>query len=75
MDTQKIYSARELYKILEYDDPDGNCSGKREIMRRCKNAGLIVECIETPRGLPNQYVIIEDNFHIEGETWVDAYCH
>lgn len=75
MNEQKTYTSKELNEILEYNDPIGNCSGKRELMRRCKNAGLIIECIETPRGLPNQYIIVEDNFHIEGEKWVDAFCH
>lgn len=32
-----------------------------------------IKALDTARGLPNQYIIIEDNFHLEGEEWADCY--
>lgn len=70
----KTYSSQELNTIIGYVDESGQNSDKKTILSRCKNAGLIVKDIPTKRGLPNKFVIIEDNFHKEGEIWVDCYC-
>lgn len=32
-----------------------------------------IKALDTARGLPNQYIVIEDNFHLEGEEWADCY--
>lgn len=76
MDT-KIYSAKELNALMGYDLSNLNTrnSSKAEILRRCKNAGIIVEALPTKRGLPNQYVIIENNLNLPGEEWVDCYFY
>ena len=70
---QKIYSSKELNEIIGYVDKSGHNSSKEQLMTRCKNAGLIIEAIDTPLGLPNKYIIIENNFHLEGEEWIDCY--
>lgn len=74
MSNQTIYSSKDLNEILGYTDISGRNSTKAAILTRCKNAGLIVQALETKRGLSNQYVIIEDNFHLDGEEWRDCYC-
>ena len=71
----KIYSAQELNAIIGYIDKSGTNSSKKDILTRCNNAGLKVEALDTPRGKPNQYIIIEDNFHLPGEVWVNCYCN
>ena len=45
------------------------------MLTRCCNAGLKVQALDTPRGAANKYIIIEDNFHLEGEEWIDCYAH
>lgn len=70
----KEYSSQELNKMIGYEDLSGTNSSKKDIMTRCKNAGLILKDLPTKRGLPNKYIIIEDNFHKEGEIWIDCYC-
>lgn len=74
MDFEKIYSSKELNEILGYEGGIQNNS-KEQLMTRCRNAGLIVEALDTPRGKPNQYKIIENNFLIEGEKWIDCVCY
>ena len=69
---QKIYNSAELNEMIGYKDPNGRNSAKEDILRRCKNAGLKVQSIDTPRGLPNKYIIVEDNFHLNGEEWIDC---
>ena len=71
----KEYTSKELNEIIGYKDISGQNNSKNQVMTRCINAGLIVESIETKRGLPNKYIIIEDNFHLDGEEWVDCYCN
>ena len=71
----KYYTSKELNQIIGYTDTSGQNSSKKEIMRRCKNAGLIIKDIETKRGCPNLYEIIENNFYLQGEEWVDCYCN
>lgn len=71
----KEYTSKELNEIIGYKDMSGQNNSKNQVMTRCINAGLIVESIETKRGLPNKYIIIEDNFHLDGEEWVDCYCN
>lgn len=71
----KTYTSKELNAIIGYIDQSGQNSAKKEVLRRCCNAGLIIEALETKRGCPNQYIIIEDNFHIEGEEWIPCYCN
>ena len=48
-----IYSAQQLNEMIGYVDKSGSNSSKKDIITRCKNAGLIVEALETKRGLPN----------------------
>lgn len=72
---QKTYSAKELNDMIGYNDISQRNSSKKDILRRCKNAGLIVEALNTARGLPNQYIIIENNFYIPNERWTDCYAN
>lgn len=74
MDTNKIYNSKELNEIIGYTGGPQN-NNKEQIMTRCRNAGLIIESLETPRGMPNLYRIIENNFLLEGEIWVDCICY
>ena len=71
----KTYSSKELNEIIGYVDKSGHNSTKSQILARCCNAGLKIEALDTPRGMPNQYIIIEDKFHLEGEEWVQCYCN
>ena len=71
---EKVYTAKEINKYMGYNKSQQN-DNKQQFMTRCKNAGLTVEDIPTPRGVPNKYKIIEDNFYIEGENWVPCYCY
>ena len=71
----KIYTSKQLNEIIGYVDKSGSNSDKKSIITRCCNAGLIVEALDTPRGKPNQFIIIKDNFHLDGEEWVDCYCN
>ena len=70
---QKIYSSKELNEIIGYVDKSGQNNSKSQLITRCNNAGLKIKALDTARGLPNQYIIIEDNFHLEGEEWADCY--
>lgn len=70
---QKIYSSKELNEIIGYIDKSGQNNSKSQLITRCNNAGLKIKALDTPRGLPNQYIIIEDNFHLDGEEWADCY--
>lgn len=45
------------------------------MLTRCCNAGLKIKALDTPRGVANKYIIIEDTFHLEGEEWIDCYCN
>lgn len=71
----KTYSSKELNAIIGYVDISGSNSSKQAVITRCCNAGLKVEALDTPRGKPNQFIILEDNFHLEGEEWIDCYCN
>lgn len=75
MKKQKIYNSKELNAIIGYQDFSGSNSSKQAILSRCKNAGLIVEALPTKRGVPNQYIIIQDNFHLPNEKWITCYCN
>lgn len=75
INNQKIYSSKELNMLIGYQDFSGSNSGKQAILTRCKNAGLIVKALPTKRGVPNQYIIVEDNFHLQNEEWVKCYCN
>lgn len=75
MTHQKTYTSKELNEIIGYTDPSGQNNSKAQIIPRCCNAGLVVQALDTPRGKPNLYIIIEDNFHIEGEEWKTCYCN
>ena len=72
---QKTYSSQELNAIIGYVDKSGSNNSKQQVLTRCCNAGLKVEALDTPRGTANKYIIIEDNFHLEGEQWTDCYCN
>lgn len=72
---QKTYSSKELNEILGYVDKSGSNNSKNQVLTRCVNAGLIVKALDTPRGVPNKYIIIEDNFHIPNEEWKVCYCN
>ena len=73
MTNQKIYNSKELNEILGYIDVSGRNNAKEQIIPRCCNAGLIIQALDTPRGMPNQYIILEDNFHLEGEEWITCF--
>lgn len=75
MTHQKTYTSKELNEIIGYIDPSGQNNSKAQIIPRCCNAGLVVRALDTPRGKPNLYIIIEDNFHIDGEEWKTCYCN
>ena len=72
---QKIYSSKELNEIIGYIDISGSNSSKNAVITRCKNAGLEVQALDTVRGVPNQYIILKDNFHLDGEEWKECYCN
>lgn len=71
----KKYNSAEINQILGYEDKSGSNSSKQAIMTRATNAGLILQPLETKRGLPNQYIIVENNFILPNEKWVDCYCN
>lgn len=73
--TMREYTSKELNEIIGYKDESGQNSCKKEVMRRCCNAGLIIKDLETKRGCPNKYIIVEDNFHLEGEEWISCYLN
>lgn len=72
---KKTYTSQELNEIIGYIDKTGHNSSKTQLITRCKNAGLIIQALDTPRGVANKYIIIEDNFHLEGEEWRTCYCN
>lgn len=72
---QKTYSSTELNEIIGYVDKSGSNNSKTQIITRCCNAGLKIEALDTPRGVANKYIIIEDNFHLDGEQWIDCYIN
>ena len=72
---QKTYSSQELTAIIGYIDKSGSNNSKQQVLTRCCNAGLKIEALDTPRGVANKYIIIEDNFHLDGEQWIDCYCN
>lgn len=72
---QKLYSSKELNNMIGYIDVSGSNSSKQQLITRCANAGLKIQAIDTPRGAPNKYIIIEDDFHKEGEEWKICYCN
>lgn len=74
MNLEKTYSSKELNEIIGYQGGTQNNS-KEQLMTRCKNAGLIVEALDTPRGKPNQYKVIENNFLLPDEKWIDCICY
>lgn len=43
-------------------------------MRRCKNAGVIVEPTFEKKGRPTLYKIISNNFILPNEKWIDCWC-
>ena len=71
----KTYTSQELNNIIGYVDKSGSNSDKKSIITRCNNAGLKIEALDTPRGKPNKFIIIKDNFHLPNEKWVDCYCN
>lgn len=72
---ERTYSAQELNQIIGYICRSDSNNGKKQIITRCNNAGLKIEALPTKRGCPNEYIIIEDNFHLEGEEWITCYCN
>lgn len=70
---QKTYSSKELNEIIGYIDKSGSNNAKNQIITRCCNAGLKIKALDTPRGAPNQYIILEDNFHLPNEEWIKCY--
>lgn len=72
---QKSYSSKELNEIIGYVDISGSNSSKSAVITRCRNAGLEVKALDTVRGTPNKYIIIENNFCLDGEEWKDCYCN
>lgn len=65
---ETLYSAKEINDIMGYVGGTQNNS-KEQLMTRCRNAGLIIESVETPRGCPNKYRIIENNLTLPNEEW------
>lgn len=73
---QKVYTAKELNAILGYEDLKGNKSAPRDLISRCKNAGLIVEIYgQRVQGVACKYIIKEDNFHKDNEFWIQCAQH
>lgn len=72
---QKIYTSKELNEIIGYVDLSGSNNTKTQVLTRCCNAGLKIKALDTPRGTPNKYIILEDNFHLDGEEWRICYCN
>lgn len=71
---QKIYNSQEINEILGYTNGGATTkSSKTDLMRRCANAGLIIQDLPTKRGVPNQYIIIENNLILEDEEWIKCY--
>lgn len=70
---QKTYTSKELNEMIGYIDKSGSNSSKQAVLTRCKNAGLVVEALETKRGCPNKYIIKENNFLLPGEEWKECY--
>lgn len=71
---KKIYSSQEINEILGYTNGGATTkSSKADLMRRCANAGLIIQDLPTKRGVPNQYIIIENNLTLDGEEWIPCY--
>lgn len=72
---EKVYTELELLEYL------GRKTQKRQGVDRlttmCRQAGLIIAPVaETLKGRGQRilYKIIEDNYKIPGEIWVDTYC-
>lgn len=70
----KTYTAKEINQYMGYNKTQQN-DNKQQFMTRCKNAGLILQDIPTPRGCPNQYIILKDDFFIQDEIWKVCYCY
>lgn len=73
MNEQKIYNSKELNELIGYVDKTGNNSYARALINRCAKAGIKIEQLPTKRGCPNQYIILENNFIIPNEQWIDCY--
>lgn len=71
---EKVYTAKEINEYMGYQKSQQN-DNKQQFMTRCKNAGLILEDIPTPRGSKNLYKILIDDFKRDGEIWVPCYCY
>ena len=75
MNEKKYYTEKELLQYLERKTEKRQ--GVDRLTTMCKQAGLIIAPVqETVKGKGSQilYEIIEDNYQIDGEVWVETYC-
>lgn len=75
MDKEKLYTSKELNDILGYKDESGSNNGKNQVLTRCNNAGLKIELAFSQKGKQNLYRILENNFLLDDEIWVQCYCY
>lgn len=72
---EKLYTEKEILAYLKY--PGDKRQGIDRLTAMCRQAGLIIAPVaDTVRGKGNQvlYRIIEDNYNIPNEIWINAYC-
>lgn len=72
---EKLYTEKELLEYLERKT--NKRQGVDRLLTMCRQAGLIVAPVaDTLKGKGSQilYRIIEDNYKIPNELWVNAYC-
>ena len=72
---EKLYTEKDILAYLER--PGDKRQGIDRLIVMCRQAGLIIAPVaDTVQGKGNQvlYRIIEDNYNIPNEIWVNAYC-
>lgn len=73
---EKLYTEKEILEYLNY--PCKKSQGSDRILTVCNQAGLKIETVDELKkgrsGGKIYYRILEDNFNIPGEIWVDVYC-
>lgn len=75
MNNNKYYTEKELLNYLNRNTKKRQ--GKDRLIQMCRQAGLIIEPVkETLQGKGKQilYEILEDNYNIPNEIWIDVYC-
>ena len=72
---EKLYTEKELLEYLKR--PGNKRQGVDRLVTMCRQAGLIIVPVgDTMRGKGSQilYRIIEDNYMLPNEIWVNVYC-